>query len=102
MAAHARCRRRRFPNSPSDDVHADDHGECPPNRLRDLRRFSVTMRIAVVTGASGYLGSQICRTLDARGWYVVSCGRSSPPGVADHRRYDLDSPISGELTEVLR
>ncbi len=62
----------------------------------------MTAPTAVVTGASGYLGSQVCRTLDAQGWHVVWLARSSPPGVPHHRRYDLDSPISGEVTEVLR
>ena len=32
--------------------------------------------VAVVTGASGYLGSQICDTLESSGWHVVRLARS--------------------------
>jgi nucleoside-diphosphate-sugar epimerase len=57
--------------------------------------------IAVVTGASGYLGSRICTTLDSKGWQVVSLVRY--PSRSDGRAcaYDLATPVSPEVREVL-
>ena len=58
--------------------------------------------LAAVTGASGYLGSRICATLESRGWQVARLVRT--PG-QDHRSayaYDLATPISEEATQILR
>jgi nucleoside-diphosphate-sugar epimerase len=49
--------------------------------------------IAAVTGASGYLGSRICNTLESRGWQVRRLVRSPEPGDRTSRRYDMASPI---------
>ena len=58
--------------------------------------------IAAVTGASGYLGSRICTSLQSRGWQVVRLARVPSsrrfPAVA----YELAGPISPEVKEVLR
>jgi nucleoside-diphosphate-sugar epimerase len=58
--------------------------------------------IAVVTGASGYLGSQICTTLESRGWQVVRLVRSPARGNLSECRYDLGSSISAEVRRVLQ
>jgi nucleoside-diphosphate-sugar epimerase len=58
--------------------------------------------IAVVTGASGYLGSRICSTLESRGWQVVRLVRSPSPGSCSAHRYDLATSVSAELAEVLQ
>jgi nucleoside-diphosphate-sugar epimerase len=58
-------------------------------------------RTAVVTGASGYLGSRICATLESRGWQVVRFVRS--PSTRNRScSYDLAAPISAEVREVLQ
>lgn len=58
--------------------------------------------IAVVTGASGYLGSRICATLSARGWSVVRLVRSPMPAVGSSFRYDIAAPVDEEVRKVLR
>ena len=57
---------------------------------------------AAVTGASGYLGSRICATLEARGWQVVKLVRS--PGKESGRAYayDLGSHVSSEVEVLLK
>jgi nucleoside-diphosphate-sugar epimerase len=59
-------------------------------------------RVAVVTGASGYLGSRICRTLEAKGWQVVRLTGSQPEIPGRVIRYELDAPVATEVSEVLR
>jgi nucleoside-diphosphate-sugar epimerase len=59
-------------------------------------------RVAAVTGASGYLGSRICATLDARGWHVVELVRSPSTNDRPGCAYDLAAPASGEVKECLR
>jgi nucleoside-diphosphate-sugar epimerase len=57
--------------------------------------------VAAVTGASGYLGSRICTTLESRGWRVIRLSRSPD---TSHRRtcvYDLSAPVSSEVRAVL-
>ena len=58
--------------------------------------------VAAVTGASGYLGSQICDTLESRGWQVVRLARS--PGMSHGQvlPYDLATPVTVQVREALR
>lgn len=58
--------------------------------------------VAVVTGASGYLGSRICHTLEARGWRVVRFTGSQPPIPGEIVQYELAAPITEEVSEALR
>ena len=58
--------------------------------------------VAVVTGASGYLGSRICHTLEARGWRVVRFTGSQPPIPGEIVQYELAAPITEEMSEALR
>lgn len=58
--------------------------------------------IVAVTGATGYLGSKICETLESRGWRVIKLVRSS---VRSHGRalsYDLAAPVTARVREALR
>ena len=57
--------------------------------------------VAAVTGASGYLGSRICATLESRGWQVVRLVRSPGKGHGRECAYDLGDPISPEVSELL-
>ncbi len=58
--------------------------------------------VVAVTGATGYLGSQICETLESSGWQVIRLVRS--PGQSHGRAlsYDLATPITAEVREALR
>jgi nucleoside-diphosphate-sugar epimerase len=58
--------------------------------------------VAAVTGASGYLGSQICKTLESRGWQTIRLARSPAPGHGRVSSYDLAMPISAQAREALR
>ena len=58
--------------------------------------------VVAVTGASGYLGSQICKTLESRGWQTIRLGRSPGPGPGHVFSYDLAMPITAQVTEALR
>lgn len=58
--------------------------------------------IAVVTGASGYLGSRICTTLSAGGWSVVRLARSPTPAVGPSFKYDFAAPIDEAVRTVLQ
>jgi nucleoside-diphosphate-sugar epimerase len=57
--------------------------------------------VAVVTGASGYLGSRICASLESRGWQVVRFVRTPSGGDGREVAYDLAAPISAEAMGVL-
>ena len=57
--------------------------------------------VAAVTGASGYLGSRICATLESRGWEVVRLVRSPRQGGGRECAYDLDASVSPEVVELL-
>ena len=59
-------------------------------------------RVAVVTGASGYLGSQICQTLESRGWRVIRLARSTRQSNGQTILYDLTMPITTQINEVLQ
>ena len=58
--------------------------------------------VAAVTGASGYLGSQICTTLESCGWQTVRLARSPEKGPARVLSYDLAMPITAQVGEALR
>ena len=58
--------------------------------------------VAVVTGASGYLGSQICDTLESSGWHVVRLARSPGKSHGQALPYDLATPVTARVREVLR
>jgi nucleoside-diphosphate-sugar epimerase len=58
--------------------------------------------IAAVTGASGYLGSQICATLESGGWRVIKLVRSPDRSHGQACSYDLAMPISPQAAEALR
>ena len=58
-------------------------------------------RVAAVTGAGGYLGSQICQTLESRGWQVI---RLTGSGARSHGQvvsYNLAAPITPQLSAAL-
>jgi len=58
--------------------------------------------VAAVTGASGYLGSQICTTLEAGGWQVIRLGRSPDRSHGQACSYDLAMPLTAQAVEALR
>ena len=58
--------------------------------------------IAVVTGASGYLGSQICRTLESRDWHVIRLTGSQAPSHGQVVSYELAAPITAQVSEALQ
>jgi len=49
-----------------------------------------------VTGASGYLGSRICTTLESRGWDVVRLVRKPDPADRRSRHFDLAEEVPSE------
>jgi nucleoside-diphosphate-sugar epimerase len=58
--------------------------------------------VAVVTGASGYLGSQICETLESSGWQVVRLARSPERSHGQVLQYDLATPVTAPAQDALR
>jgi nucleoside-diphosphate-sugar epimerase len=60
------------------------------------------VRVAAVTGASGYLGTQICDTLESSGWHVVRLVRSAGRSHGQALRYDLATPVTARVREALR
>jgi nucleoside-diphosphate-sugar epimerase len=58
--------------------------------------------VAAVTGASGYLGSQICETLESRGWRAIRLTRSPDRNRDQVYSYDLAMPITAQVREALR
>ena len=58
--------------------------------------------VAAVTGASGYLGSQICETLESRGWQVVRLVRSPERSHGQVLQYDLATPVTAPVQDALR
>jgi len=58
--------------------------------------------VAAVTGASGYLGSQICQTLKSSGWQVMRLTRSEDRRHGQAFSYDLATPITERVSEALR
>ena len=45
--------------------------------------------VVAVTGASGYLGSQVCTTLESEGWQVIRLARSPDRSHGQACSYDL-------------
>lgn len=60
------------------------------------QRVRTLMRCIGVTGASGFVGSALCKTFAQRGWNVVALGRSGDGGY-DFRRFDLATPVPPAL-----
>jgi nucleoside-diphosphate-sugar epimerase len=58
-------------------------------------------RVAAVTGAGGYLGSQICQTLESRGWQVIRLTGSAARSHGQVVSYNLAAPITPQLSEAL-
>jgi nucleoside-diphosphate-sugar epimerase len=56
--------------------------------------------VAAVTGAGGYLGSQICRTLESRGWQVIRLTGSQSQGQAVP--YQLAAAITPQVRDALK
>jgi nucleoside-diphosphate-sugar epimerase len=64
--------------------------------------MSTQAPVAAVTGASGYLGSQICTTLESGGWRVIRLTRSPDRSHGQVSLYDLAMPITAQAAEALR
>ena len=58
--------------------------------------------VAAVTGASGYLGSQICQTLESSGWQAIRLTRSPEQSHGQVFSYDLAMPVTAQAREALR
>lgn len=58
--------------------------------------------VAAVTGASGYLGAQICATLESDGWQVIRLARSPEQSRGKAYSYDLATPVSAQVRDALR
>jgi nucleoside-diphosphate-sugar epimerase len=58
--------------------------------------------VAAVTGASGYLGSQVCEALESSGWQVVRLARSPGKSHGLALPYDLATPVAARVREALR
>lgn len=59
-------------------------------------------RVAVVTGASGYLGSLICLALESRGWRVIRFTGSQAEAPGQVVRYELADPVTAAAREALQ
>ncbi len=58
--------------------------------------------VVAVTGATGYLGSQLCETFEAGGWQVIRLVRSPGQGRGQVLSYDLATPVAAEVRAALR
>jgi nucleoside-diphosphate-sugar epimerase len=58
--------------------------------------------VVAVTGASGYLGSQICETLESAGCQVIRLARSPGKSHGQVLSYDLATPVTAQVREALR
>lgn len=59
------------------------------------------MRKVGVLGASGYIGSVLLRSMQARGWCVVSLGRRAASGASAHRPVDIGKPLQESVIDGL-
>jgi nucleoside-diphosphate-sugar epimerase len=57
--------------------------------------------VVAVTGASGYLGSQICKTLESGGWQAIRLARSPQQGHGQGLSYDLATPVTARVRDAL-
>ena len=57
--------------------------------------------VVAVTGASGYLGSQICQALESRGWQTIRLARSPEQNHGEGFSYDLGLPVTAQVREAL-
>jgi nucleoside-diphosphate-sugar epimerase len=58
--------------------------------------------VVAVTGASGYLGSQICENLESRGWQAIRLVRSPERSQGRALSYELSMPVTAEVKDALR
>lgn len=58
--------------------------------------------VAVLTGASGYLGSQICQALESSGWQTIRLVRTPQEGHGQALKYDLAMPVTAQVTDALQ
>ena len=56
--------------------------------------------VVAVTGATGYLGSQICETLESSGWQAIRLVRSTVQGHGQALSYDLATPIAARRRKL--
>jgi nucleoside-diphosphate-sugar epimerase len=64
--------------------------------------MSMNAPVVAVTGASGYLGSQICETLESVGCQVTRLARSPGRSHGQVLSYDLATPVTAQVREALR
>jgi nucleoside-diphosphate-sugar epimerase len=58
--------------------------------------------VVAVTGASGYLGSRICTTLESSGWQTIRLARTPEKAPGQAFSFDLAMPITPQVREALR
>jgi nucleoside-diphosphate-sugar epimerase len=58
--------------------------------------------VVAVTGATGYLGSQICQALESSGWQARKLVRSPEQSHGQALSYDLATTITAEVRTALR
>ena len=63
--------------------------------------MTAPLPVAVVTGASGYLGSRICATLEAQGWQVIGLTRYLSQGRRSACGYNLATPVTADVEAAL-
>ena len=56
--------------------------------------------IAVVTGGTGTIGTEICRALAAEGWTVAAIGHPSEAGRIERWTQDAGFPVRAWLVEL--
>jgi nucleoside-diphosphate-sugar epimerase len=58
--------------------------------------------VVAVTGANGYLGSQICQALESGGWQAIRLTRSPDQSRGQAFPYDLAMPITAQVRKALQ